>query len=122
MYTDIREKPRVFTVNRVDFKDVGKICLEENEMISLLSDSGKEVDITAKEWGYYLGPSLNGRLEKEGYKTALVVNEYNKIFVMVVDIEKIDKFKKYLFLIKKPYGKISFGKQGVWGLGRTNCS
>ena len=96
MYTDIREKPRVFTVNRVDFKDVGKICLEENEMISLLSDSGKEVDITAKEWGYYLGPSLNGRLEKEGYKTALVVNEYNKIFVMVVDIEKIDKFKKYL--------------------------
>lgn len=96
MKTDFKKKPRIFNVNGVDLKDFGKIRLSENEIISLLSDTGKEMDITAKRWGYYLGPSLNARLAKEGYKVALVVNQYNKIFLMVVDKAKIEEFKSYL--------------------------
>lgn len=96
MKTELKKKPRIFTVNGIDCKDFGKIILSENEMISLLSDSGKEVDITAKSWGYYLGPSLNARLADERYKAALVINQYNKIFIMIVDKAKIEEFKNYL--------------------------
>lgn len=96
MKTEFKKKPRIFNVNGCDFKDFGKIILTENEMVSLLSEDGKEIDITAKSWGYYLGPSLNARLVDEGYKAALVINRYNKIFIMIVDKEKIDEFKHYL--------------------------
>ncbi len=96
MKTEFKKKPRIFNVNGSDSKDFGKIILDENEMVSLLSDTGKEVDITAKSWGYYLGPSLNARLADEGYKAALVINQYNKIFLMIVDKAKIEGFKNYL--------------------------
>lgn len=96
MKTDFKKKPRIFNVNDCEFQDFGKIILAENEMVSLLSDTGKEIDITAKNWGYYLGPSLNARLADEGYKAALVLNMFNKIFLMIVDKEKIEEFKNYL--------------------------
>ena len=96
MKTEFKARPRIFNVNECDFKDFGKIVLAENEMVSFLSDTGKEIDITAKSWGYYLGPSLNARLAYEGYKAALVINQYNKIFIMIVDIAKIEGFKNYL--------------------------
>ena len=96
MKPDFKENPRIFDVNGIEYKDFGKIFLAKNEMVSLLSDSGREIDITAKSWGYYLGPSLNARLVDEGYKAALVINQYNKIFIMVVDKKKIEEFKSYL--------------------------
>ena len=96
MKTEFKSKPRIFDVNGTDLKDFGKIILAENEMVSLLSNGGKEIDITAKSWGYYLGPSLNARLVKEGYKAALVLNQYNKIFLMVVEKTKMEGFKNYL--------------------------
>ncbi len=96
MKSDFKNNPRIFDVNGIEYKDFGKIFLAKNEMVSFLSDSGSEIDITAKSWGYYLGPSLNARLVDEGFKAALVINEYNKIFIMVVDKEKIEEFKSYL--------------------------
>ena len=96
MKIKFRKKPRIFNAKGCDIKDFGKIFLAKNEMVSLLSDSGREIDITAKSWGYYLGPSLNVRLVDAGYKAALVINQYNKIFIMVVDKEKIEEFKSYL--------------------------
>jgi len=96
MKTDFNSDPRRFTVNGIAIMDCGKIHLGENEMISLQSRDGKACDITQKEWGYYLGSSINSRLTKEGYKTALVINEFNKLFVMLVESDKIDLFKTYL--------------------------
>ena len=96
MESRFKKNPRTFTVNGCELKDFGKLSLSENEMVSLLSDSGKEVDITAKSWGYYLGPSLNARLADQGYKAALVTNQYKKIFVMIVDETRIQDFKNYL--------------------------
>lgn len=96
MKAKFRKKARIFNVSGANIHDFGQIHLDENEMISLLSDAGKVIDITAKVWGYYLGTSLNVRLAEEGYKTALVINKKNKLFVMVVDIDKIEKFKTYL--------------------------
>jgi hypothetical protein len=96
MKLKLNENPRFFHVNNITIKDSGKIYLEPNEMITFVTKRGKELDITAKDWGFYATPSINGRLKKEGFKTALVKNEFNKIFIMVVEKDKIEIFKKYL--------------------------
>ena len=95
MKTKISKKPRLFSVNDIKLKDYGKIKLDNNEMISFVTKSGKEYDFTAKEWGFYVTPSINGRLKKEGFKVALVKNKTGKIYVMAVEEEKRVLFKKY---------------------------
>ncbi|EQB34421.1 hypothetical protein M947_11100 [Sulfurimonas hongkongensis] len=92
----LKEKPRTFEVNNIQIKDFGKIILEKNEMVSFKTNSNKEYDFVAKEWGFYATPSINGRLKKEGFKTALVKNSFKKYYINVVDIDKMDSFLKYL--------------------------
>lgn len=87
---------RTFTVNGVRIRDIGRFCLQPDEMVSLQHPDGPACDITAKSWGYYLGPSLNGRLKAEGFKTALVVNGANKVFVMAVLAGRMADFTAYL--------------------------
>jgi len=96
MKLNLKKKPRKFQVNSIEISDFGNIVLDSNEMISFKTDSNKEYDFVAKEWGYYATPSINGRLKEEGFKAALVTNEYNKIYIMAVEKDKIDKFKNYL--------------------------
>lgn len=87
--------PRIFTVNEASIKDYGKIILDPDEMISFITVSGKELDITAKEWGFYATPSINSRLRKQGFKTALVENKHGRIYVMVVDMDRLNLFDEY---------------------------
>lgn len=96
MKTKINEAPRIFNCKETSIKDYGKIFLDNAEMVSFVTKSGKECDFTAYDWGFYLGPSLNSRLKKEGFKTALVINEQGQIYINAVENEKIDEFKKYL--------------------------
>jgi hypothetical protein len=55
-------------------------------------------EITAKNWGFYLTPSINVRLKKNGFKCAIIKNKQNKFFVCLVinKNKKINTFKKYL--------------------------
>lgn len=92
----LKEIPRIFCVKGQEIKDYGKIHLESSEMVSFITESGKEHDFTAKDWGFYVTPSVNSRLKNEGFKTALVVNEINQLYVMTVEKEKIEAFKNYL--------------------------
>ena len=96
MKSELKEEPRKFGVKGHEVKDFGKIFLDPNEMISFSTQGGKEYDFVAKEWGFYASPSVNSRLSKEGFKTALVVNESNQLYVMAVEEEKINIFKIYL--------------------------
>lgn len=96
MELNLKKTPREFEVKGVRIKDFGKIFLDKNEMVSFKTKSGKEYDFVAKEWGFYATPSVNSRLKKEGFKTALIVNESNQLYVMSVEKEKIEKFHKYL--------------------------
>jgi hypothetical protein len=88
--------PRVFEVDDVTIKDHGKVTLEPGDMITVTTKSGKECDITAMEWGIYLGSSINSRLLNEGFRVALVRNLQGKFFINAVEIDKIDRFKRYL--------------------------
>ena len=88
--------PRKFSVKDLEFQDCGKVKLNENELISLITDSKKELDITKKSWGFYATPSMNARLKNEGFKTALVKSTVGRVYIMVVDSEKIQEFLDYL--------------------------
>lgn len=96
MKLEIAAAPRRFEVDGVRLSDWGAVRLEPDEMLTLRSPGGRDCDITAKRWGYYLGPSLNGRLRGQGYRTALVANADDKLFVMVVDQARIEEFQRYL--------------------------
>ena len=93
------QPPRKFKVGggqNIEILDCGKILLESNEMVTFVTSRKKEFDFTAKDWGFYATPSINGRLLNQGFKTALVKNQFNKYFIMVVNKEMTDRFFKYL--------------------------
>tara|TARA_A100001011_G_C13824742_1_gene640416 strand:+ start:251 stop:601 length:351 start_codon:yes stop_codon:yes gene_type:complete len=95
---NIHEKPRIFRVgekNNIKIKEVGFVYLKNNEQITIINENKKNYDFVKKSWGYYATPSINGRLKKEGFKTALVKNKYSKYYIMVIDRKKLNNFKKY---------------------------
>ena len=65
-------------------------------MVTLVSPSGRECDVTAMEWGFYLAPSLNERLRAQGFKVALVCNSQGKLFLNAVECDKHSLFDQYL--------------------------
>lgn len=96
MKLNIKDEPRVFGVGEIKISDYGKIELAPQEMVAVVSLSSRECDITATEWGFYLGSSINSRMRKEGFKVALVKNQSGKIFVNAVEEDKTELFNKYL--------------------------
>lgn len=95
MKLNLRPTPRTFTVNEITIKDHGEIELESDEMVTFVTTTGKHYDFTAKEWGYYATPSINGRLKQQGFKTALVENSQGRIYVMIIEENKIQLFSEY---------------------------
>ena len=79
--------------------DCGEMFLTQNEQITFKRESGAEYDVTAKDWGFYATPSLNGRLSKFGFRTALVSNTKTKRrFVLIVEKGFEESFTSYLKL------------------------
>lgn len=98
METNFKDIPRKFRVGHnksVEISDMGSIHLGANEQVTFINESNKEYDVAAKDWGFYATPSANGRLKRFGFKTALVKNKKNQIYVMIVDVNKRDAFDKY---------------------------
>jgi hypothetical protein len=77
-------------------KDCGNIFLETNEQVTFLTADNAEYDVCRKEWGYYATPSVNDRLKRFGFKTAVVKNSKGQVFVMLVEKEKAFLFFEYL--------------------------
>ena len=94
------DPPRVFQVgvpqNNIFIKDCAKIYLNNDEQVTFCTDSGTEYDVARKSWGYYATPSLNGRLLRFGLKSALVKNNTEQYFLMLVEKDKEEEFKRYL--------------------------
>ena len=99
MIYEFSDVPREFTPRQdsgITLRDMGKIQLESDEMITFVDDQGNEVDFTKKSWGYYPLPSVNGRLKDNGFKTALVRNELSsRLYVMIVQKNRISDFENY---------------------------
>ncbi len=91
--------PRKFRVglkNQFEISDCGCIRLNSDEQVTFMTERGREYDVTAKPWGFYATPSVNGRLKRFGFKTALVRNSKGQYYVMIVEPEKIDAFNEYI--------------------------
>lgn len=99
MKIDVKNPPRTFTVNgagiRDDIHDCGTIALAPNEQVTLVTEAGGEYDVTRKAWGFYATPSMNGRLKNYSFKTALVENEAGRLYIMIVEADRMDLFEKY---------------------------
>ena len=76
--------------------DCGRLYLEPNEMVTIVNRNGKEYDLCARSWGFYATPSVNGRLVREGFCTALVRNRTGKVFVIIVEQTAREQFDSYL--------------------------
>ena len=48
MKIKIFKKPRIFSVNKINIKDFGKIRLEQNEMISFITKTKKNMILQQK--------------------------------------------------------------------------
>jgi hypothetical protein len=94
-----KQPPRAFEVG-FDRKgiilDCGAMHLAPDEQITFVTAAGAEYDITRKEWGFYAGPSLNGRLESFGLRAVLAKNRVNRYFVLLVEQGKEAAFDEYV--------------------------
>lgn len=91
-----KNPPREFDGAGNPIKDFGDIHLGFREQVTFVTPSGRRSDFTAMPWGFYLTNSLNGRLRKEGFKTALVKSASGRLYLNLVEEDKISDFKAYL--------------------------
>ncbi len=99
MKIELKNPPRVFVVgkhNHIKLSDCGNVFLDADEQLTFINKSGRELDVTAKSWGFYVTPSVNNRLLKQGYKTAITRNPQGRIYVKVVDKDCIKDFEDYV--------------------------
>ena len=98
MKTEIKSQPRVFRVGKnqqIEISDFGQLFLTPDEMVTFVTASKKRFDIVQKDWGFYATPSINSRLTKEGFHTALVRNLAGQEYIMLVEKEMKEKFYEY---------------------------
>ena len=83
-----------FKENSLIITHIADIKLKDNELVNF--KFGKyDYNLVKKNWGFYATPSINSRLKREGFKTALVENSFSDTYIMLVHKLKINKFKKY---------------------------
>jgi hypothetical protein len=104
MRIDPVEPAREFEVGRRGgrLRHVADAWLEPDEVLTLRTESGTEVDVTRKSWGYYGTPSLNGRLRENGLRAALAVGvprdgtQANRMYLLLVEEGREDDFRAYV--------------------------
>ncbi len=92
-----KKPPREFEAGprRITLRDGGSLDLDSDEQVTFLAADKKEYDVVRKDWGFYATPSLNKRLVKFGWRPALVVSKEEKYYLVLVEKEKVGKFKRY---------------------------
>lgn len=99
MQIKINDPPREFIVgknNDLVIKDCAHVSLDFDEQVTFETDVGGEYDVARKEWGFYLTPSINGRLVNHGFKTALIRNSQGNYYLFLVEQDKQQSFYQYL--------------------------
>ncbi len=98
------DPPRTFGVGKrgATLDHVADIELGDDEVITLKTATGTELDLTRKSWGYYGTPSLNGRLREHGLRAALAVGvpreegEPERMYLMLVEAGREQDFQEYI--------------------------
>jgi len=98
------DPPREFEVGLrgAMLKHVANLELAPDEVVTLVTASGTELDVTRKEWGYYATSSLNGRLRDHGLRAVLAVGmpregqEAERVYLLLVEEGREETFKAYI--------------------------
>jgi hypothetical protein len=94
-----KQPPREFEVGfdkKGIIRDCGSLHLAPDEQVTFITDSGNEYDVTRKDWGFYAGPSLNGRLAGFNLRAVLVKNRVDRFFVLLVEKGMEPAFERYV--------------------------
>jgi hypothetical protein len=94
-----KQPPRKFEVGydkKGMISDCGEMHLAPDEQITFKTEDGKEYDVTRKDWGFYAGPSLNGRLAGFKLRAVLVKNRVDRYFVLLVEQGREQAFQAYV--------------------------
>ena len=94
-----KNPPREFEVGfeyKRTIKDCGTVEMNSDEQVTFTTKSGGEYDLTRKDWGFYMGSSLNGRLSSFKLHPVLVKNRLNRFFMLLVEEGFEESFQKYL--------------------------
>lgn len=95
---NLLSKIRKFSVGKnkdIEISDLGSIYLENNELISFVTEQQNNYEIVRKNWGFYATPSMNCRLKSENFKTALVQNNKFQTYIMLVEKNRMILFEEY---------------------------
>ena len=98
MEFNLLSKIRKFSVGKnkdIEISDLGSIHLENNELISFVTEQQNNYEIVRKNWGFYATPSINSRLKSENFKTALVQNNKYQIYIMLIEKNRMLLFEEY---------------------------
>jgi hypothetical protein len=98
------DPPREFEVGKRGgrMRHVADAWLGDDEIMTFKTDSGTEVDVARKSWGYYGSPSLNGRLRDFGLRAALAMGvpregeESPRMYLMFVEAGSEADFEEYV--------------------------
>ena len=99
MRFDPKDPPREFEVGfdlKRTIRDCGNMYLSLDEQITFVTESGNEYDVTRKDFGFYMGPSLNGRLASFKLRAVLVKNRVDRYFVLLVEQGRESEFERYV--------------------------
>lgn len=99
MEVEVKDPPRKFEARvgaGVFVSDCARIGLSSNELITLTTEQGAEVDVVRKSWGFYVTSSMNSRLRKFGLQTYLVKNNLGKHYVLLAEDGSEKEFRDYL--------------------------
>lgn len=80
---------------KVTIRDCGTVQLDPDEQVTFVTNSGREYDVTRKDWGFYATPSLNGRLSSFGLRGVLVRNRTGRYFLLLVEVGNEEQFEAY---------------------------
>ena len=86
-----------------------KIKLNDNEQVSFVGKKSKtNYEICKKNWGYYISPSIDKRLKDYGHVVYITKNKDGQVYLMAVDLKKINKFILYCKKEKLKFKKLKF--------------
>ena len=76
--------------------DCGTIALSPDELVTFVTDTGAEYDVSRKVWGYFATPSLGNRLCDFQLRAVMTVNHLGKYSILLVERGREEEFKIYL--------------------------
>ena len=93
------EPARRFWIGRrapIECAHVADIELDNNQLVTFRAGCGVEHDVCRTSFGFYATQSMNGRLPAHNLRPALVRNEMERYYVLLVEAGKEDVFNAYL--------------------------